>query len=299
MEIVDLSVPIVASSAQTPDLLRTEIEFADHAAGARAIEELFGVGADLLRDGEGWAVETFTRFGTHNSTHVDAPYHYNSMIRGEPAKTIDQLPLSWFFAPGVALDFHERADGEAIGVDDLEAALAAAGHRLRNLDIVLIRTGRDACADEPDYMARGAGSYGRGHALALRAWRPRHGYRRLGLGPAALDAGPRRSREPTEGSVLGRPSGRSGLLSDRARRKSRSASGDGLYSRLLPPAPGWSQRCARPRGRDLRVGHWPEIPFASPHAHRASGVIPEHWPSRASSPKHLEIDARGPGDSLI
>ena len=44
-------------------------------------------------------METFTRFGTHNSTHLDAPWHYNSSIGGEPAQTIDQLPLDWFFGP--------------------------------------------------------------------------------------------------------------------------------------------------------------------------------------------------------
>ena len=43
---------------------------------------MFGVGAELLRDGEAWATEEFTRFGTHNSTHLDAPWHYNSTIRG-------------------------------------------------------------------------------------------------------------------------------------------------------------------------------------------------------------------------
>src|SRR3954467_15613973 len=126
MEIIDLSVPILASPAETPDLLRTEIEFADHAAGADATGELFGVGHELLRDGEGWAVETFTRFGTHNSTHVDAPYHYNSTIRGEPAQTIDQLPLEWFFGPGVVLDMSHKADGEAMTVADAEGALSAA-----------------------------------------------------------------------------------------------------------------------------------------------------------------------------
>jgi kynurenine formamidase len=103
MEIIDLSVPIVPSPPETPDLLRTEIEFSDHVAGVKAINDMFAVGPELLRDGEGWADETFTRLGTHNSTHIDAPYHYNSTIRGEPAQTIDQLPLEWFFAPGVVL----------------------------------------------------------------------------------------------------------------------------------------------------------------------------------------------------
>ena len=93
-------------------MLRTDLSFDDHAAGAAAIATMFGVPAELLRDGEGWAIETFTRFGTHNSTHVDAPWHYNSTIAGERAQTIDELPLDWFLAPGVVIDATDRADGE-------------------------------------------------------------------------------------------------------------------------------------------------------------------------------------------
>src|SRR5437588_4083643 len=106
MRIVDLSVPIAPTPPEAPVALRTEIEYSDHTAGAAAIESMFGVRPELLRDGEGWAVETFLRFGTHNSTHVDAPYHYNSQIAGRPAQKIDELPLDWFFRPGVVLDFH-------------------------------------------------------------------------------------------------------------------------------------------------------------------------------------------------
>jgi kynurenine formamidase len=186
MRLVDLSVPIAASHADTPELLRTEISFSDHAEGASTIEAMFGVGRELLRDGEGWAVESFMRFGTHNSTHVDAPYHYNSVVEGQPAQTIDQLPLEWFFGAGVVLDFHTRADGEVIDVADVEGSLATAGHELAPLDIVLIRTGRDAFYDEPDYMARGPGVsadatrwlYERGvRVMGIDAWgwdRPLH-----------------------------------------------------------------------------------------------------------------------------
>jgi len=53
---VDLSAPIVTDAA--PDFLRTEVELAGHAEGARQIQALFGVPPELLRDGEGWAVET-------------------------------------------------------------------------------------------------------------------------------------------------------------------------------------------------------------------------------------------------
>lgn len=157
MRIVDLSAPITSSDPEAPRFARTVIEFIDHAGGAAEIEELFGVPPRLLRNGEGWSRETFTYFGTHNSTHVDAPYHYNSAVAGQPAQTIDQLPLEWFFAPGAVLDFTARADGEGIGADDVQRALSTAGHDLSAGDIVLIHTGRDAFYGKPDYMFRGPG----------------------------------------------------------------------------------------------------------------------------------------------
>ena len=154
---VDLSAPIVPSPPETPDPLRTEIVFQGHEAGAATIEALLGVGRELLRDGEGWAVEEFTRLGTHNTTHVDAPWHYNSTIAGERALTIDELPLEWFHAPGVVLDFSHKADGEAVTVPEIDDALAALDRDIQPLDIVLIRTGRDAFLDAPDYMIKGPG----------------------------------------------------------------------------------------------------------------------------------------------
>jgi kynurenine formamidase len=155
MPLVDLSAPISQSPPEWPEPLRTDIEFASHAEGAAQIETLLGVPPRLLRDDEGWATEAFTRFGTHNSTHVDAPWHYNSRIRGERAQTIDELPLDWFLAPGVVLDMTAKADGERIEVPDLEAALERAGHALDERDIVLVRTGCDAVIDDLSYLAVG------------------------------------------------------------------------------------------------------------------------------------------------
>ena len=155
MRLVDLSAPIRQSPPETPEVLRTDIEFSGHAEGAAMIERLLGVPASLLRDAEGWAVETFTRFGTHNSTHVDAPWHYNSRIGDEPAQTIDALPLEWFFGPGVVLDMTAKDEGETVDAADVETELDRTGHDLRERDIVLVRTGRDAFVEEPGYMALG------------------------------------------------------------------------------------------------------------------------------------------------
>ena len=154
MALVDLSAPISPDPEEYPDLLRTEIEYSDHADGAAAIEGFFGVGPELLRDGEGWAVETFTRFGTHNSTHVDAPWHYNSTIGGERAETIDELPLEWFFAPGLVVDATDRADGEVLSVDDIAERVP---REPVERDIVLVHSGRDEFIDQADYIARGPG----------------------------------------------------------------------------------------------------------------------------------------------
>jgi kynurenine formamidase len=154
MKLIDLSAPIHPDPEEYPEPLRTEITYSDHAEGATAIETLFGVGAELLRDGEGWAVETFTRFGTHNSTHVDAPWHYNSTIGGERAQTIDELPLDWFLAPGLVVDATDRPDGQALSAADMEERVPRPP---AERDIVLVHTGRDAYIDDADYIARGPG----------------------------------------------------------------------------------------------------------------------------------------------
>jgi kynurenine formamidase len=180
LPLIDLSAPIRPDPAEWPDVLRTDIQFEDHAQGAQAIDTLFGVKPELLRDAEGWATETFLRFGTHNSTHVDAPWHYNSTIEGKPAQTIDQLPLEWFYAPGVVVDATDREDGEVLSADDMRERVP---RELNDLDIVLVRTGRDEFYGQPDYIARGPGV----SAEATR-WLHEQGVRVMGIDAWGWDA---------------------------------------------------------------------------------------------------------------
>lgn len=181
--IVDLSAPIVSDPPSVPDLFRTEISFNDHKAGSEEIESMFGVGPELMREDEGWAHEVFLRFGTHSSTHVDAPYHYNSQIDGEPAKTIDELPLEWFFAPGVVLDMRRKADGEEVTTADIEAGLGELEIELQERDIVLIRTGRDEFYDDPRYVYRGPGV-----GQEATVWLYQRGVRVMGIDAWGWDA---------------------------------------------------------------------------------------------------------------
>jgi kynurenine formamidase len=156
MRFIDLSAPISPSAADAPPFEQRSVQYASHAEGAAQVESLFDVPPALLRDGEGWAVETIA-FMTHNVTHVDAPWHYNSRIQGNRAATIDELPLEWFFADGVVIDGTTKADGEPLTAAEIEGALSGSDTRLKPLDIVLIRTGRDAFYGHPDYVWRGCG----------------------------------------------------------------------------------------------------------------------------------------------
>src|SRR5271169_3406896 len=182
MRIVDLSATIAPSRPDALPFERVEINYSSHAEGASQIESMLKVSPDLLRNDEGWAVEEFTKLATHGVTHVDAPWHYNSLIRGQRAATIDELPLEWFFSDGVVLDMTGRADGEKIEVRNLETAFSNIGYTLKPLDIVLIRTGRDEFYGQADYVWRGCAVtpeatrwlYDRGvRVMGIDAWRSR------------------------------------------------------------------------------------------------------------------------------
>jgi kynurenine formamidase len=136
--------------------MRTEVSYTDHAEGARQMKELVGLPSRLLRNEEGPAGERLS-IGTHATTHLDAPWHYNSTIGGRPAETIDELPLRRFFGPGVVVDARHKEDGDVVTRDEMEAGIASAGHRLSAGDIVLVHSGRDAFYDDPSYMWRGPG----------------------------------------------------------------------------------------------------------------------------------------------
>lgn len=94
---------------------------------------------------------------THSGTHVDAPFHFGSRSQGNPARAIDELPLEWFYGPGVRLDLRHKGPGEEISVADVERALAATGHALHPGDIPLIWTGTDKRWNTAEYVTHQPG----------------------------------------------------------------------------------------------------------------------------------------------
>ena len=150
--IIDLSVPLEDRAVSEP--LPGTIHYVDHGGeGLAQMRKFFGVQADDLvwSDGNGWAIEDVHMI-THTGTHVDAPYHYGPTSEGQPAKTIDEVPLEWCFAPGVRLDMRAKAAGDEITVDDLQRALDAISYALRPRDIVLLQTGADQRMGSESYF---------------------------------------------------------------------------------------------------------------------------------------------------
>ena len=247
--LVDLSFVVEASPRDLPAFMRIEVEYSDHAQGAAEFEQLLGVDRRLLRDEEGPAGERLS-IGTHATTHVDAPWHYNSRIAGAPAATIDELPLDWFYGPGVVVDARAKADGDPVTRAEMEQGIADAGHALAPRDIVLVHTG--ATPSSPSATSCGAG---RGVTPDATRWLYEQGVRVMGIDAWGWDApldvpGQGRQGARRAGDLVGRPSGGHPVLADRAAHEPRGAAGDGLHGRVLPAEDQTSKRRTRARGGD-------------------------------------------------
>ncbi|WP_397571086.1 cyclase family protein [Schlesneria sp. T3-172] len=153
MRMIDLSLSLEDSVSEP---LRVTIEYQTHSSTAAVMASFFSATPDDLPDRLGWANEVITAC-SHNGTRVDAPYHYFPTSGGERARTIDELPLEWFFADGVVLDFSRKPKGSLIEPHELEHELQRIGYQLKPFDIVLIRTDADRFWGTADYFQAGAG----------------------------------------------------------------------------------------------------------------------------------------------
>lgn len=156
--IVDISVAIENDVPADPPPLMPKVTYRDHKEMAPAMASAFpGLDPSDLQDGEGWAIED-VQLTTHAGTHVDAPYHYHStMDKGKPSITIDEIPLDWFFRPGIKLDFRHLPDGYLITAADVANELRRIDHKLNPLDIVLINTSAAAKYGQDSFVNSGCG----------------------------------------------------------------------------------------------------------------------------------------------
>jgi cyclase len=186
VRLVDLSSAVDASSFE-PDPIVHEV--LTPREGARHMSEEmrlhFGIefDPDELPDSEFLSLDRI-KLTTHTGTHVDAPSHYGSRTTygdGTP-RNIDEMPLDWFYRPGVVLDLTEHGTGVA-GTADLEKEFARIGYTPAPLDVVLLNTGASAKAGTPEYFSEFVGLDGPAVKLLLDL-----GVRVIGTDAFSLDA---------------------------------------------------------------------------------------------------------------
>lgn len=172
MKIFDLNVPLETSPSEP---LPVGVEHQSHQASAQFMASFFGATVADLPHGYGWANDSVS-MNAHSGTHVDAPWHYYPTCADQPARTIDQMPLEWFYGDGVVLDFRDKERGGLIYAADVQAALDKIGYALKPHDIVFIQTGADKFWGQREYFDAGAGMT----AEATR-WLIEHGIRTMGI----------------------------------------------------------------------------------------------------------------------
>jgi kynurenine formamidase len=156
--IVDLSSPLDNETVYDYPFMRPRIEYQSNADTVPTLLEIFpGLRREDLPEGEAWAFEKI-ELSSHNGTHMDAPVHFQSKsIDGKRMMTIDEVPLDWFFRPGVRLDFRKMPDGHVVSAAEVEAELQRIGHELKPFDIVLVNTRASECVGTDAYLTAGCG----------------------------------------------------------------------------------------------------------------------------------------------
>ena len=160
MKIIDLSVPIIDGLPVDQPVQIPKIRYRRHTdeeAVTTFLAASPGSKREQLLDGHGWAIEQI-QLSTHTGTHVDAPYHFHpTMNGGEPAWTIDQIPLEWFMGDGVVVDFFDKPDGYVCTPADFQDYFDRIGYQLKPGDVVCLRTSAMSAWGTPEYLHKGCG----------------------------------------------------------------------------------------------------------------------------------------------
>ena len=125
---------------------------------AKWLLRVFGLPFRLFpKDWTGWADDTIQKMGVHSTTHIDAPWHYAPTCEGQPAKTIEQVPLDWCYGEGVVIDMRHKEDFDPITKKDIQNFLTQHNITLLKGMIVLIQTGRDVHMGTKKFFTHGTG----------------------------------------------------------------------------------------------------------------------------------------------
>jgi len=147
MRLIDLSVPFEANVFA--EQFRLAVTPVPHEVSACQLAERFGISSKAFPDSMALAWEDISST-FQAGTHMDAPYHFGPYLSGEKSRTIDQIPLEWFYGDGV--DVRHVQPAAEITAKNLDEGLKKINYTLKPFDIVLIMTGWDKYIYEPKYL---------------------------------------------------------------------------------------------------------------------------------------------------
>ena len=156
MKIIDLS-KTIRYDKKDPWFMRIKVKHKSHRQSLFLIRFFLGLNKKYLpKNWRGWADDEIVKMGVHATTHIDAPWHYNPIVAGKSAKTVDQVPLEWLYGDGVVIDMSHKNDFELVSIDDLQNDLNRNNVKLQKGNIVLIKSGRSELKGS-DYVNTGIG----------------------------------------------------------------------------------------------------------------------------------------------
>jgi hypothetical protein len=178
MPLIDLSLTLEKNPSEP---VPVEINYISHAQGADILGQPIGIDRSSFPDQMGLSLE-YVYCTTHSGTHVDAPSHYGVLCEGQLAKTIEELPLNWFFQNGVRLDCSQGSVDEPVGVTEIQEQLHRIDYTLNPLDIVLLYTGAEEKWGKPEYFTNF-----RGVSREATAWLIEQGIKVVGIDSFSFD----------------------------------------------------------------------------------------------------------------
>lgn len=179
MHFIDLSVTLEPTPSEP---VPVEIDYISHAEGADILGKPIGIDRKAFPDQIGLSLE-HVRCTSHSGTHLDAPAHYGPLCAGQTAKTIEELPLDWFFRDGVLIDCSQGSVTEPVSCSEIQRQLQAMDYSLKPFDIVLVRTGVEQLWGQPEYF-----THFRGVSREATAWLVNQGIKVIGVDSFGFDA---------------------------------------------------------------------------------------------------------------
>ncbi len=179
MKLIDLSVTMEPTEGEP---VPVQIEYVNHEEGADLLGKPAGIDRTAFPSGMGLSIE-FVKLTTHSGTHIDAPAHYGPKSEGQTAKTIEDLPLDWFFHNGVLIDCSQEPTDKSINSAEIQQKLAQMEYKIKQFDIVLLRTGADKYWGKPEYFTTF-----RGVTRCATEWLVLQGVKVIGIDSFGFDA---------------------------------------------------------------------------------------------------------------